>query len=93
MGRMRCGKSPFHADKTHIHHKMLSFGCSHCQTTGLILLIALAYVLLCLGLSLVMPLTGVVLTVIALWIAMHLFINHRLRQKGCMNYFEERKTL
>lgn len=92
-GRMRRGKSPFHADKTHIHHKFLSLQMSHLQTTGVIVLIAIGYLLLCIGLGLIVPLTGVVLTIIALWAAMHLWLNHYLRKKGCINYFEERAKL
>lgn len=32
-------KSPFQADKNHLHHRFLQLGCSHVQTTALIVII------------------------------------------------------
>lgn len=37
--RAKSGKSPFHADKTHLHHLILSLGLKHKMTTITILLI------------------------------------------------------
>lgn len=33
MNRVMQGKSPFHPDRTHIHHKLLSVGLTHIQST------------------------------------------------------------
>lgn len=35
--RMAKGISPFHPDKTHLHHRFIEMGCSHLGTTGRIL--------------------------------------------------------
>jgi UDP-GlcNAc:undecaprenyl-phosphate GlcNAc-1-phosphate transferase len=36
LGRIKKGKSPFHADKTHIHHLLLLLGFSHKRITFII---------------------------------------------------------
>ena len=35
--RTKAGKSPFKADRNHLHHKLLDFGYSHVQSTLIIL--------------------------------------------------------
>jgi UDP-GlcNAc:undecaprenyl-phosphate GlcNAc-1-phosphate transferase len=49
--RMFQGRSPFSADKNHIHHKLLSLGFSHRQTS----LFLYAFTLAIIGLALAMP--------------------------------------
>ncbi len=44
--RMMLGNSPFHADKNHIHHKILKLGMTHLQSTLTILLIQSFFILL-----------------------------------------------
>lgn len=49
-GRIRRGQSPFTADRTHLHHRLLDAGLSHKEAVGLIygaqfLLMAIAYLL------------------------------------------------
>lgn len=44
--RIQKGKSPFHPDKTHIHHKFLALGFSHRQTMVFILAIATVIVVI-----------------------------------------------
>jgi UDP-N-acetylmuramyl pentapeptide phosphotransferase/UDP-N-acetylglucosamine-1-phosphate transferase len=47
--RVLRGKSPFQADRNHVHHRMLMLGLSHLQSTGIILginLLFIAFVLL-----------------------------------------------
>ncbi len=34
--RIKSGKSPFHPDRNHLHHKLLNFGYSHVQSTLII---------------------------------------------------------
>lgn len=46
MARILKGKSPFHPDKTHLHHMFIRLGCSHAATTLAILLLN-AFVVLC----------------------------------------------
>lgn len=90
VGRMRRGKSPFHPDKTHIHHKFLALGFTHRRTMVTILLIAMAYAILTLAMSLVFNINIVVLLDAVIWTTMHLYLNQLMRKKGCLNYFEER---
>lgn len=50
VGRLARGQSPFLADRTHLHHRLLASGLTHSETVSLIygmqfLLIALAYLL------------------------------------------------
>jgi UDP-GlcNAc:undecaprenyl-phosphate/decaprenyl-phosphate GlcNAc-1-phosphate transferase len=49
--RMFQGRSPFSADKNHIHHKLLSLGFSHRQTS----LILYSFTIAIIGLALAMP--------------------------------------
>lgn len=44
--RILKGKSPFHPDKTHLHHMFIRLGCSHAATTLAILMLN-AFVVLC----------------------------------------------
>ena len=78
VGRMRHGKSPFHPDKTHIHHKFLALGFTHRRTMVTILLIAMGYVILTLSLSRILNINIVVLIDILVWTAMHLYLNRRM---------------
>ena len=78
VGRMRRGKSPFHPDKTHIHHKFLALGFTHRRTMVTILLIAMGYVILTLSLSRILNINIVVLIDIIVWTAMHLYLNRRM---------------
>lgn len=43
--RMIKGKSPFHPDRTHIHHKILALGFTHIQTTIILLVLNGAFIL------------------------------------------------
>lgn len=44
--RMLKGKSPFHPDKTHIHHLLLDCGLSHMQGTGVLVITNILFILL-----------------------------------------------
>jgi len=46
--RMLRGRSPFSADKCHLHHCLLKLGCSHLQTTLIIVLANLFFITLAL---------------------------------------------
>jgi hypothetical protein len=45
------GRSPFHADKTHIHHLLLQCGLNHMQATGCLVGVTWLFVALSLGLQ------------------------------------------
>ncbi len=44
--RLMCGRSPFTADRYHLHHKLLNLGLSHLQSTLLILAFNLLFIVL-----------------------------------------------
>lgn len=45
--RIRKGKSPFSADRQHIHHRLLQLGMTHLQATLTLVSVNLLYVLMC----------------------------------------------
>jgi UDP-GlcNAc:undecaprenyl-phosphate/decaprenyl-phosphate GlcNAc-1-phosphate transferase len=45
--RIAQGKSPFHADRQHIHHRLLELGFTHLQATIMLLSINLAFISIC----------------------------------------------
>ena len=40
------GRSPFDADRTHIHHRLLDLSRSHLKATGIILMVNLGFIAL-----------------------------------------------
>ncbi|WP_052180967.1 glycosyltransferase family 4 protein [Alistipes sp. ZOR0009] len=77
--RIRKGKSPFHPDKTHIHHKFLALGFSHKQAMVTILFIAGLVILLNYYLSKVLNINMMLLVDIALGVLMMVTL-HRIKQ-------------
>lgn len=49
--RVYRGVSPFNADSNHLHHRLLSLGLSHIQSTVILLLINLLFIILALSLQ------------------------------------------
>lgn len=49
--RVSKGKSPFFPDKNHVHHKLLKLHRTHRQSTGILLLLEIGFILLNWGLS------------------------------------------
>lgn len=45
--RIAQGKSPFEADRQHIHHRMLELGFSHLKSSIILILINLVFIILC----------------------------------------------
>jgi len=44
--RIKQGKSPFKADRQHIHHRLLQLGCSHLQATLILISVNLFFIVL-----------------------------------------------
>ncbi|MEL6864862.1 MAG: MraY family glycosyltransferase [Bacteroidota bacterium] len=44
--RILRGKSPFHPDRTHIHHLLIDFGYSHMQATGVLVAVNIFFILM-----------------------------------------------
>lgn len=38
------GKSPFHPDRTHIHHLLIDYGFSHMRATGILVVVNIAFI-------------------------------------------------
>ena len=45
------GRSPFHPDRTHIHHLLIDFGFTHMQATGILVLVNIAFIILVISLQ------------------------------------------
>ena len=79
-------KSPFHPDKTHLHHMFIRLGCSHAATTLAILLLNL-FVVLCgwlsylAGLSIDMQLYIVVIASLLITVGLYNFMEWHIRHK------------
>ena len=79
-------KSPFHPDKTHLHHMFIRLGCSHAATTLAILLLNL-FVVLCgwlsylAGCSVDMQLYVVVLVALLITVGLYNFMEWHIRHK------------
>lgn len=92
--RMLRGTSPFHSDKTHIHHVFVGLGCSHIATTMIVLMLN-ASVVLCwwavtaLGASIDVQLYTVVTTGILITCGLYHFMeyqrSHNTRLMGIMH--------
>lgn len=72
----------FTADKNHLHHKLLRADLSQRQALVVILFIALAIILLNLGLAHLLSVTAIALLDIILFALVNIFINHKIKQKG-----------
>jgi UDP-N-acetylmuramyl pentapeptide phosphotransferase/UDP-N-acetylglucosamine-1-phosphate transferase len=78
--RMRAGKSPFHPDKTHIHHKFLALGFSHRQTMVSIILVEMLVIIVDIILSQYLNITLLFFANIVLGVAM-MVVLHRIQSK------------
>lgn len=80
VNRMNKGLSPFHPDRTHIHHKLLSTGLSHIQSTITLLLAQIGYLLLNVLLSEILELNVNIVIIIDILLA--IYINHQINLKN-----------
>lgn len=80
--RIYHGKSPFQADKRHIHHKFIAAGLSQHQTLVTIITLALAYIIMNFLLLKVMTNTWVFVVDVALYIAINLTLNVFISRKA-----------
>jgi UDP-N-acetylmuramyl pentapeptide phosphotransferase/UDP-N-acetylglucosamine-1-phosphate transferase len=77
--RMLRGRSPFQADKNHIHHLLLKLGYTHVQTTLLILLTNICFIILAVCLQDI-GLIRMMLIMMAIATAISFILEHRVRQ-------------
>lgn len=78
--RIMKGLSPFHPDKTHIHHKLLEMNYSHLQSTAILILAQLFFVIFTIILSEVLRLNIniVIFADITLATLVNMMINRRI---------------
>ena len=79
-GRLLKGKSPFTADKTHIHHKMLSLGFTHIQSTVTLIASQIGFVFLniLMGEVLILNINVILSIDLTIAVSINLLINKRI---------------
>ncbi|MDR0713942.1 MAG: undecaprenyl/decaprenyl-phosphate alpha-N-acetylglucosaminyl 1-phosphate transferase [Bacteroidales bacterium] len=77
--RILRGRSPFHADKNHIHHLLLRLGYTHLQTTLLILLANICFIILALFLQNI-GLVRIMLIVLSVATVISFIMENRVRK-------------
>jgi len=78
--RMLRGRSPFSADKSHLHHCLLKLGCSHIQTTLIIVLANLFFITLALLLQDI-GIFWLMLIILSIATILSFYVEHRLKKK------------
>lgn len=73
-------KSPFQADKRHIHHKFMAAGLSQHQTLVIIIALALLYIVINFLLLKVMSNTWAFMIDVALYIILNLILNQKVKK-------------
>lgn len=83
ISRIKNGHSPFHPDKTHIHHKMLALGFTHLKSTAILLISQGIFVMVNVLMGEVLALNINIVLAIDLFIAVSLvmFINKRIHNR------------
>lgn len=71
--RIAQGKSPFEADRQHIHHRMLELGFSHLKSTIILLIVNLVFIITCyllqdLGNVVLISLQLIVASLLSFWL-------------------------
>lgn len=75
LGRLKNGKSPFKADKTHLHHLLLLFGISHRRIAFIISLFSISFLLFCLVSIHMISVSGIVLAILGIFSLLSLILN------------------
>lgn len=84
VSRISNGKSPFYADRNHIHHKLLRLNFSHLKSTGLLLLLEVFFILLNFSMSefLNLNVNWIVLIDIILALGLNVTLNRSIAHYG-----------
>lgn len=86
MERMSKGKSPFHPDRRHIHHKLLDLGLSHRKTMVWLVISAEIFVILNTNLVKILNINVVFAMDMILWVGLIQALNFLKRKKDKNNY-------
>lgn len=83
VGRLKRGKSPFYADKTHIHHKLLALGFSHLKSTVLLLISQVLFIIVNIVLSEVLELNinSIILIDVLIAVGVNYILNRGINKK------------
>lgn len=84
VSRISKGKSPFYPDKNHIHHKLLQLNRTHLQSTGILLMMEVGYVLLNFVLAELfqMTITAVLIVDVLVGITINITLNKLIARYG-----------
>lgn len=72
--------SPFHADKNHIHHKLMAIGLSQRQVMAALVVISVLIIFMNVLLSYHVGLTLLFAADILVWMALNMYINHKTKK-------------
>jgi len=86
--RILKGKSPFHPDRTHIHHLLIDFGLSHMQATGILVIVNIFFILLAVGLQHIGSMS-LLLVIFTLAIGMTTMLYYSVARKKAKNLSAE----
>ena len=81
MVRLLHGRSPFQADKNHIHHKFMNAGLTQHQALACIVALAAAYIALNHFLLMAVSNTYVFFIDVAIYVCLNIALNHAIRKK------------
>lgn len=84
VSRISRGRSPFYPDKNHVHHKLLQLNRTHLQSTGILLLVEVGFIVLNFVLAEFggLNINWVLLVDIALGIGVNMTLNHMIARFG-----------
>lgn len=84
VSRVSRGKSPFFPDKNHVHHKLLQLNRTHLQSTGILLLLEMGFILLnfCLAEFLGLGINWILLTDVLLGVGINVALNKLIGRYG-----------
>lgn len=84
VSRISRGRSPFYPDKNHVHHKLLQLNRTHLQSTGILLLMEIFFILFNLALSQLLSLgiNWVLLIDILLGVGVNVTLNRLIARYG-----------
>lgn len=84
VSRISRGRSPFYPDKNHVHHKLLQLNRTHLQSTGILLLMEVFFILLNVALVQVagVGINGVLLIDILLGVGINVTLNRLIQRYG-----------
>lgn len=80
--RLRSGRSPFIADKNHIHHKLLAVGMTQRQAMTVIIAAAIVFTLINIWLSRCVNVNVLLAADILLYTAVNIWLSRRISKRG-----------